>query len=82
MSFMLGKDRYSVCYLNHPSNPKETRFSERDYGRFGGYFEREITEDNPLVVNYRLWLQNGEITTEQAAVLRNAFAAPPKADVK
>ncbi|MSQ96310.1 MAG: hypothetical protein EXR98_17400 [Gemmataceae bacterium] len=78
MSFVLGEQRYSVCYLNHPSNPKETRFSERDYGRFGGYFEREITEDRPLVVNYRLWLQNGEITTEQAQALRTAFAAPLK----
>ncbi len=82
MSFVLGKERYSVCYLNHPSNPKETRFSERDYGRFGGYFEREITEDRPLVVNYRLWLQNGEITPEQARALASAFAAPPNGRVK
>lgn len=82
MSFVLGEQRYSVCYLNHPNNPKETRFSERDYGRFGGYFEREITEDRPLVVNYRLWLQNGEITAEQAQTLRTAFAAPPKYVVK
>ena len=82
MSFVLGKQRHTVCYLNHPSNPKETRFSERDYGRFGGYFEREITEESPLVVNYRLWLQNGEMTAEQAQALRTAFAAPPKCMVK
>jgi len=36
---------------------KDSRFSERDYGRFGGYFAQDITEDRPLVVNYRLWLQ-------------------------
>lgn len=78
MSFVLGGERYTCCYLNHPSNPKETRFSERDYGRFGGYFEYNVTEKTPLVVNYRLWLQNGEMTGEQAAALHAAFAAGVK----
>ncbi|MBI2807605.1 MAG: PmoA family protein [Planctomycetes bacterium] len=82
MSFVLDKQRYSAVYLNHPKNPKETRFSERAYGRFGGYFQRDITPEDPLVVTYRLWLQNGEITTEQARALQTAFATPPKANVK
>jgi Methane oxygenase PmoA len=82
MSFVLGEQRYTTCCLNHPSNPKETRFSERDYGRFGGYFQRDITEEQPLVVNYRLWLQTGEMTGEQAESLRTAFASPPKCVVK
>ena len=82
MSFVLDAKRYSVCYLNHPSNPKETRFSERDYGRFGGYFQADITEEQPLVVNYRLWLQPGEMTQDQAQALRTAFAEPPKTAVK
>ena len=82
MSFVLDGQRYTTCYLNHPSNPKETRFSERDYGRFGGYFQRDITEEQPLVVNYRLWLQDGEMTQEQAQALRTAFASPPKCVVK
>jgi hypothetical protein len=82
MSFVLDNQRYTACYVNHPNNPKETRFSERDYGRFGGYFEREITEDNPLVVNYRLWLQAGEITAEQAAALQTAFVGATKTAAK
>ena len=82
MSFVLDDQRYTVVYLNLPSNPKETRFSERDYGRFGGYFQREITEDQPLVVTYRLWLQPGEMTKEQAESLRAAFASPAKTAVK
>jgi hypothetical protein len=82
LSFVLDGQRYTTVYLNHPDNPKETRFSERDYGRFGGYFQREITEDRPLVVNYRLWLQSGEVTPEQAQGLRAAFATPPKTSVK
>jgi Methane oxygenase PmoA len=76
MSFVLDNQRYCVCYVNHPSNPKETRFSERDYGRFGGYFEADITETQPLVVQYRLWLQTGELTTKDAANLHGAFATP------
>ena len=82
MSFVLDEQRYTTCYLNHPSNPKETRFSERDYGRFGGYFQRDITEKQPLVVNYRLWLQTGEMTQEEAQALETAFASPPKCLVK
>ncbi len=82
LCFVLGDQRYSVAYLNHPSNPKETRFSERNYGRFGGYFEHDLTEKNPLVVNYRLWLQDGEMTVEQAQALWTAFATPPATKVK
>jgi Methane oxygenase PmoA len=82
MCFVLDKKRYTTCYVNHPNNPKETRFSERDYGRFGGYFQRDITEEQPLVVNYRLWLQDGEMTQEQVQALRTTFASPPKCVVK
>jgi hypothetical protein len=82
VSFVLDDQRYTTVYLNHPGNPKETRFSERDYGRFGGYFQQDITEEQPLVVNYRLWLQPGEMTQEQAQALRADFASPPKTTVK
>jgi hypothetical protein len=78
VNFVLDGQRYSVTYLNHPSNPSPTRFSERDYARFGGYFEAEVTEKAPLVVQYRLWLQNGEVTAEQATAMRAAFAAAGK----
>ena len=76
MSFVLGKQRYSTIYLDRPENPKESRFSERDYGRFGSYFEYEMNTDNPLVVNYRLWLQRGEVTGDQAALLSGNFTQP------
>jgi len=33
-------------------------------------------------VNYRLWLQNGEMTQQQAQALRTAFASPPSPSVK
>ncbi len=82
LSFVLDDQRYTVCYLNHPTNPRETRFSERDYGRFGGYFAYTLTEQTPLLVNYRLWLQNGEMTVDEAQALHDQFATLPKTTVK
>jgi len=82
MSFVLGDTRYSALYLDHPNNPKEARSSERDYGRFGSYFEYEITKEKPLRVNYRLILKEGEFTAEEAARLSADFTDPPKVTVK
>ena len=81
IQYSFGK-RYTVAYLNRPQNPKESRFSERDYGRFGCYFEYDLTEDHPLVVNYRVWLQDGEMTGEHVEALYQAFAHPPQVAVK
>ena len=75
MSFVLGDKRYTVVYLNHPSNPKESRHSERDYGRMGSYFEYTLTKDKPLQVRYQIWLQDGELTVAQASELSRRFAA-------
>jgi hypothetical protein len=77
MSFVLGGRRYTAVYLDKPANPKEARYSERDYGRFGSYFEYELDTTRPLEVNYRLWLQEGEITVPQAADLTANFVEPP-----
>ena len=82
MSFVLYGQRFSVAYLDHPNNPGEKRYSERDYGRFGCYFEYELTPDHPLVLNHRIWLQNGEMTEEQVKALSSNFAAPPKVAAK
>jgi len=81
MSFVLGDQRYTAVYLDHPQNPKEARYSERDYGRFGSYFEYEIREGKPLEVNYRVWLQRGELTGEQAEAIGRDFVNPPEVTV-
>jgi hypothetical protein len=78
MSFVLGDKRYTVAYLDHPKNPKEARFSERDYGRFGSYFEYTLDEGKPLTVNYRLWLQEGQMEPKDVAALSNNFVEPPQ----
>ena len=82
MSFVLGGQRYTVAYLDHPNNPKEARFSERDYGRFGSYFVTDVTEVKPLTVRYRLWLQAGTLSVAEAAALDNEFVTPVKVTVK
>jgi hypothetical protein len=75
MSFMLGGQRYTVLYLDHPSNPKPARYSERAYGRFGSYFVADVTADKPLNVKYRVWIQPGEMTVDQCAALSAEFNA-------
>jgi hypothetical protein len=69
------------CLPRPSGNPKEARFSEREYGRFGSYFERTIEKDKPLTVNYRLWLQEGLMQPEEVAALSNNFLDPVKVTV-
>ena len=71
----LGGERYTVLYLDHPSNPKPARYSERDYGRFGSYFVADVTKDMPLNVKYRVWVQPGEMTVEQCEKMSADFNA-------
>ena len=82
LSFVLGEQRYTCCYLDRPENPKEARFSERDYGRFGSYFEYELDDGKPLELNYRIWLHTGEMTVSAVQSLANDFVAPVTVTVK
>ena len=82
MSFDLGGKRYTVAYLDKPTNPKEARFSEREYGRIGSYFEYNLTKEKPLRVDYRLWLQEGQMTPDQVALKSADFVTPPQVTVK
>ncbi|MEO0415144.1 MAG: DUF6807 family protein [Verrucomicrobiota bacterium] len=73
MSFVLAEKRYTVAYLDHPENPKPARFSERDYGRFGSYFVKEYSPEQPLKVKYRLVIRDGEMTAEEIAEASSEF---------
>lgn len=79
MSFKVADKRYTAVYLDRPENPKEARFSERDYGRFGSYFVYDITPTTPLKVKYRLWIQEGEMTVAECENLSRGFTDPPHA---
>lgn len=81
LHFVLDDTLYTCCYLDHPGNPKPARFSERDYGRFGSYFEYDLDEDHPLKLNYRIWLQEGEMTVDEITDISSGFVAPPTSTI-
>ena len=66
-TYTLSGNRHSVVQLNHPDNPKETRFSAyRDYGRFGAFFVHPIANGETLKICYRFLIADGELpATEQ-----------------
>ncbi len=72
-SFVTQGKRYTVLRMSHPDNPKDSRGSERDYARFGDYFEYELTPKTPLKVQYRFWIQPGEMTKDQCEALYNGY---------
>jgi hypothetical protein len=82
MSFVLGDKRYTLAYLDNPANPREARDSERTYGRIGNYFVTEATPEKPLLVRYRLWLQEGQMKPQDVASLSTAFVEPVQVTVK
>jgi hypothetical protein len=82
MSFVLDGKRYTVAYLNNPANPGEQRYSERAYGRIGCYFAYDLTQEHPLVVRYRVCLQQGEMTVPQVQALSREFVTLPQVAVK
>ncbi|MFM8891037.1 MAG: DUF6807 family protein [Planctomycetia bacterium] len=81
-SFVVGGRRFTVLRVNRPANPGEARMSERDYGRFGSYFEYDLMADRPLEVGYRFWVQPGEMTLDDAARIAADYAVPAKVTVR
>jgi hypothetical protein len=73
MCFVLGEKRYTALYIDHPSNPKPARYSERDYGRFGSYVVADVTREKPLDVKYRVWVQAGEMTVNECTEKQQDF---------
>ena len=81
-SFVVGGQRYTVLRVNRPANPGEARMSERDYARFGSYFEYDLPRGKPLEVGYRWWIQPGELTLEEAARIAADYAQPAAVTVE
>lgn len=82
ISFVLSQQRYTLLYLDKPTNPKPTEYNERTYGRFGSFFPYEIDPHKDLEVDYRVWLQDGEMTIQRAAALSNDFVEPVEVTVQ
>jgi hypothetical protein len=83
MSFVVDGKRYTVAYLDNHRNPKESRGSERAYGRIGSYFVTDLTDrQKPLDVDYRLCIKTGEMTVDQCATMDADFDDPPTVTLK
>ena len=82
MSLGLDGQRYTACYLDRPENPKPAYYSERNYGRFGSYLVAETDGDKTIDINYRLWIQPGEMGVAQVAAHAANFAEPARVTVK
>jgi hypothetical protein len=82
LCIVLDDQRYTIAMLDRPENPKEARFSERDYGRFGSYFATEIGAKKALELNYRVWVQGGEMTVPEVTRLAEAFTTPAETSTK
>ncbi|MBN2411025.1 PmoA family protein [candidate division KSB1 bacterium] len=66
MQFNIGDNKYTVVYFSDVSNPDNSDFSERQYGRFGEFFPFKVTSEDPLRAHYRFWIINGhDITREE-----------------
>ncbi len=82
MSFVVEGRRFTCCYLDHPTNPAQLRHSERDYGRFGGYFPYMIdSRTRRLTVKYRYVIVPGELTPEQIERFSIDYAYPPMVEM-
>ncbi len=67
MSYGLNGKRYSVLYINDPSNPKGAVYSAyRDYGRFGAFFKKTIDAGKTLTLKYRIIVMESEMPSRQA----------------
>jgi hypothetical protein len=65
-SYTLKRKRYSVVDMNHPDNPKNTKFSAyRNYGRFGAFFVAPVKSGQSLTVKYRFLIADGEMPSAE-----------------
>jgi hypothetical protein len=79
--FELNDVMYTVLRMSHPENPKETRGSERDYGRFGDYFEYELTPMKPLKLQYRIVAARFITKVEQCELMYAGYTQQPKIEI-
>ncbi|MEM9943768.1 MAG: DUF6807 family protein [Planctomycetota bacterium] len=68
--------KFSITYLDSPMNPKPARYSERDYARFGSYFEYDLKGEETLDLNYRVWIQEGVAQPETIENQSKNFTEP------
>lgn len=61
-TFVLEGQKHAIVQIDHPRNPRPTRWSAyRDYGRFGAFFKHELKAGETLNVRYRFVIAEGEL---------------------
>jgi hypothetical protein len=66
-TYVLDGKKHSVVEMNHPGNPKGTKYSAyRDYGRFGAFFTAAIKQGESLALKYRFLVADGEMPPAEA----------------
>ena len=73
MSFVVDGNRYTTVYLDHGDNPKPSRYSERDYGRFGSYFVADVENDKSVDVTYHFYVKSGESTLDECRRIHDSY---------
>lgn len=80
MTYNVEGQKVTVAYLEDPSLPKPSLFSERPYGRFGAFWKTTLTPDKPLTLKYRLIVTTGDTPARETIQgWFDAFAAEVKA---
>lgn len=83
MKYEIDGKPYTVGYLEDPSLPKPSRYSERPYGRFGAFFQTKLKPDAPLTLRYRvIATTEADSTREQWQKRYDAFLADRKTAAK
>jgi hypothetical protein len=83
MTCEIDGKRNTVEYFEYGA-PNQSHYSERPYGRFGAFYEADITEVNPIKMTYRVIVSEGkaptrdEIQKRYDAFRRNPFGSRAK----
>jgi hypothetical protein len=67
MNYTLGEKSYGVVQIDHPANPRGTKWSAyRDYARFGAYPHATLKKGETLSLKYRFIVSQGAIVSTEA----------------
>jgi hypothetical protein len=66
MNYTLGEKSYGVVEIDHPANPRGTKWSAyRDYARFGAYPHATLKKGETLSLKYRFLISQGALVSTE-----------------
>jgi len=92
LTFVFAGTTHTVVCFNHPDNPKPRVEDSAPYRLGGGSaetvstlgygFTSDVDERTPLLVHYRMWIQEGRMPTEELQALSHDFLQPIHVEAK